>query len=159
MTLWIEGRRLPHCATETGSGKEKSKCLHIVAAPWLAVSAMWRVTWCKHSIPLAGKSGGSPFVKALTLPWKGELPELSITVVGGSALTGRYTLIYVARTSITLIFRRTLQKRLKLYAMKPHTLWKHPHRIPTSSIPEFLLWQVHKQGSQKSMNSPNEHFL
>ncbi len=26
-------------------------------------------------------------------------------------------------------------------------------------IPEFLLWQVHRRGSQKSMQRPNEHFL
>ncbi len=33
-----------------------------------------------------------------------------------------------------------------------------PHRFPTSSIPESLLWQVDRQDSQKLMDSPNEHF-
>ncbi len=41
---------------------------------------------------------------------------------------------------------------------KPKRFENTPRRIPTSSIPQFLIWQVDRQGSQKSMDSPNEHF-
>ena len=41
---------------------------------------------------------------------------------------------------------------------KPHMLWKHPTSYTYSCIPEFLLWQVDRQASQKSMDSHNEHF-
>ncbi len=48
---------------------------------------------------------------------------------------------------------------IKTELMKPHNLWKHPTSYPYQSIPKFLLWQVHRQVSQKSMESPNEHIF